>query len=158
MAEWADQPYCARIQGDETLCAGCVAAAQGLNCWEVEASPCCQRSRDTCTDCIVYIGYLRATSTVARVVLGTTQGHVAEGNVYVPAGRRLSDTLNESHRRFLILRDVRWITDPPPGMPSTGVVFIAIQAIAWVAPISEPPRTLRDGPGQPLSNSGNSQV
>ncbi len=146
MADWKDQPYCSRVQRDEALCAGCVAAAQGLNCWEVEASPCCQRPRSACADCIVYVGYLRATSTVARVVFGTTHGHVAEGNVYIAAGRRLSDSLNDPQRRFLIVRDVKWITDPPPGMPESGVLFVAVHAVSWVAPLAEPERRTYDGP------------
>ena len=153
MADWENRPYCSCVQGDESLCAGCVAAAQGLNCWEVEACPCCQRPREMCADCIVYIGYLRATSTVARIVLGTTQGHVCEGNVYVPSGRRLSDSLNDPQRRFIILRDVKWITDPPTGMPSTGVVFIAATAVAWVTPISEPERPTHNDPPRPKPES-----
>ena len=142
MAEQADQPYCSRVQADKTLCSGCVAAAKGLNCWEVQASPCCQRSRDMCSDCIVYISYLRATSIVARVVVGMTDGHVAEGNVYIPAGRRLSDLLNDPDRRFLILHDVEWLTNPPTGLPGAKVVFLALPAIAWLTPVSEPPRSV----------------
>ena len=80
------------------------------------------------------------------MVFGTVDGHVAEGNVYIAAGRRLSDSLNDPQRRFLIVRDVKWITDPPLGMPENGVVFVAIHSVSWVAPLSEPERRTYDGP------------
>ncbi|MBC7288009.1 MAG: hypothetical protein H5T86_08220 [Armatimonadetes bacterium] len=139
MAYREQQLYCSRVQEDKALCSACMVAAQGLNCWEVDAAPCCRRPRETCTDCIVYIGYLRATSTIARVVVALTDGRVLQGSLSIRAGQRLSDALNTPGRQFLVVRDVRWLSEPPTGSPPAGsVLFLAARAILWAAPLTEP--------------------
>ncbi len=129
--------FCKTAQADPGLCSVCGAASHGLACWEVETSPCCQRSRTSCERCPVFIGYLRSTSTPARVLIGTGDGGILEGTVFLSPGTRVSDLLNHPDRAFIAVSRPRWRNPGPVGGVNTPVVILSLSSIAWVAPLGE---------------------
>jgi len=128
---------CKELIEDNSRCEGCGWAQQGINCWEVEVSPCCDLPRSACSQCPVYISYLRLYGTSMRVVMGTDDGAVLEGTVHVPHRQRLSDLMNDDSRRFLAVREPRWRQGVPAGLPEGKVVIVGISHVAWAVPIEE---------------------
>lgn len=87
------------------LCEGCRAAETGRNCWEVPISPCCDLARDDCDQCPVFAAAMRVKSQACRVVIHMEGDVVIEGDVHIQHPRRLSDTINDSDRLFLVVTD-----------------------------------------------------
>jgi hypothetical protein len=136
MAKDYPEVFCRTAQNDESLCMRC-GTRNRLNCWEVPISPCCQRSRDTCERCPVFISYLRTTASPSRVVIATEDGGVLEGTVFLTRGERLSDMLNDPGRSFLPVRYPRWRQGKPAAADGAPVLCLSLRSISWVSPLEE---------------------
>ncbi len=106
----SDRPWCEdywAVSGlNRETCAGCMAADQGRRCWEVSASPCCKRPRDYCAGCDVYVAYIRSCGRPQTVEVHTFDGMIMVGDIYVPAGSRLSAVINDPERDFVTITNV----------------------------------------------------
>ena len=128
--------FCRTIQNDQSFCMRC-GTRNRLNCWELTVSPCCERSRDTCERCPVFISLLRTTASPSHVLIGTSDGRVLEGTVFLRQGERLSDMLNDPARGFLAVRNPRWREGKPEAAEGTPVLCVSLRTIAWVTPLDE---------------------
>ena len=131
-------PPCSRVHKvSEITCLSCMAAQQGLNCWDVPVSPCCKRDRSQCHTCTVYAAVRKAGTCVHPVTICLKDGGCLRGQVHVPVGERVSDYLNNS-ATFLTVTEVQWTEGHPASEgPSPPVIFIATNHIAWVEPTEE---------------------
>ena len=122
-------------------CSGCGAADMGRNCWETAVSPCCQMSRDSCETCPVFGAAKRARCRVQPVRVILNNGTMIDGNVSLPEGHRLSDTLNASDRAYIPVTSVTVTAASPAGAPATRheVVFVSQQAVSLIQPMETPP-------------------
>ncbi len=102
---WCEDYWAVSGMRRET-CAGCMAREQGRRCWEVSVSPCCKRPRDYCRGCEVYVAYLRSCGASQTVEIHTFDGTTMVGDIYVPAGSRLSTVLNDPDRDFITVTNV----------------------------------------------------
>ena len=96
--------FCRSIQNDQSLCMRC-GTRNRLNCWELTVSPCCERSRTTCERCPVFISHLRTTASPLRVMIGTSEGGVLEGTVFLTQGERMSDMLKRGEKLPVDFKD-----------------------------------------------------
>jgi hypothetical protein len=128
--------FCRSIQNDQSFCMRC-GTRHRLNCWESTVTPCCDRSRTSCEHCPVFISYLRTTASPARVLIGTCEGVVLEGIVFVTRGERLSDMLNDTTRSFVAIRHPRWREGRPDMDDDPPVLCLSLRTISWVTPIEE---------------------
>jgi hypothetical protein len=128
--------FCRSIQNDQSLCMRC-GTRNRLNCWELTVSPCCERSRTTCERCPVFISHLRTTASPLRVMIGTSEGGVLEGTVFLTQGERMSDMLNDPVRSFLSVRNPRWLEGKPEATDGSPVLCLSLRTIAWVTPVEE---------------------
>ena len=117
------------------MCEGCLATDAGINCWEMETSPCCSRSRAACESCTVLAAAMRSLTLVERARLILANGATIEGEVYCRPDQRLSDALNDPRKHYLA------ITDATVRHPSAGesaehhdVVLVSKQAVHLVLP------------------------
>jgi Family of unknown function (DUF6812) len=135
--------FCRSIQNDQSLCMRC-GTRNRLNCWEVAVSPCCERSRNSCERCPVFIAHLRTTACPSRVLIGLTDGRSLEGTVFLTRGERLSDMLNDPVRSFLTVRQPMWRAGSPDVTDHAPVLCLSLRMIAWVSPVEEEKAAARD--------------
>lgn len=102
---WCEDYWAVAGLSRET-CSGCVAAEEGRRCWEVSVSPCCKRPREYCATCEVYVAYVRSCGRPQTVEIHQFDGVMMVGDIYVPAGSRLSAVLNDPERDFITLTNV----------------------------------------------------
>jgi len=129
--------FCAQLRGPtEPVCANCTVRKRGLNCWEVDAAPCCQLDRKQCATCDVFIAFLKSQTTPLRVRVLLMGGVVVQGAIHVTGGERLSDYLNSVERKFLPITEAQIVG--PDGKPEeVGVAFVALESVALVVPRPE---------------------
>jgi hypothetical protein len=126
---------------------GCAALGEGLNCWEVDRSPCCHRPRNLCRQCRIFIRAQRSGGAPAHVLLAMADGGLLEGEVHVPPGQRVSSLLNDPQRRFLALRSPRWQGASPGGGRGATVQLVNLAYVVWLVPLAEPDDPQAPAPG-----------
>lgn len=133
------RPWCAEYgRVPQEVCEGCIAFERGQNCWERDLTPCCDRDREECAQCPVYVDYHRHSTQPAAVRIRLSDGSEIRGMVYVPKELRLSDFLASADRRFLTVTSARvsWRSGETEELP---VVFVAKQQVAVLVPLEQRP-------------------
>ncbi len=128
-------PWCSRFgRVPEEVCRDCLAYEKGLNCWELAMTPCCDRPREECTRCEVYVSYFKANTRPVEVRIRLADGTEIRGKVYAPRTKRLSDWLGEAEQEFVTVADasVKWHWGEEEHLP---VIFVAKREIAVLVPL-----------------------
>ena len=127
-------PPCSRVHNvSEITCLSCMAAQQGLNCWQVATSSCCKRDRSQCQNCSIYVRIRKAGTVIQEVTICLKDGGSLRGQIHVAGTQRLSDYLNGSEL-FLALTKVQWAEPDKDEVP---VLFVAKDHVASIQPLGE---------------------
>jgi len=82
----------------------CPAFQQRKNCYELERVVCCNKHRDNCATCPVYVTINRVPVQKVLVQVCTDRFDIV-GTLHMPVGARLSDFVNRADKAFLVLTD-----------------------------------------------------
>lgn len=82
----------------------CPAFQQRKNCYELERVVCCNKHRDNCATCPVYVAINKVPTQKVRVKVCTDRFDIV-GTLHIPVGARLSDFVNRADKSFIVVTD-----------------------------------------------------
>jgi len=104
----------------------CEAFRQGLSCFDLPSTPCCDVNRKRCISCPTFIQIVELPKQRQAVTVFTDSLRI-EGFFHCPVGMRVIDALNVEDRDFVAITDARVESLTCDTVPVHEVPFLALK-------------------------------